>query len=264
MDSPQPPAVFTDFWKAPTDPLAVEVTRRIPSREAFEIDRSPQTITTYDVLAPIRGSGYEENMNTSKILPLIVVLGGAAVARADVLVNTFGSSGLGYFAAAGWSIDSSQSIGKTFTIANDYNFTEIDLALRLDDDAGQMLVSLRSDNGGQPGTTLESFTVTDAFGAGNSGVYNLASTTNALMTAGTYYVTIDSINGSTGKWNLSNAGGSGAMVASNDGGSTWTNFTDTNGAITVQGTLPVPEPLSMAALGMGCIALIRRRRNSRA
>lgn len=190
---------------------------------------------------------------------LAAVVCGATVAQADDLVNTFGPSGIGYFPSVGWTIDGGQSLGKTFSIASSFTLSEIDVALRMDGDSDQMLVSLRSDASGQPDAALEAFTVTSGFGAGTAGVYALTSVTNPILAAGTYYVTIEPLNGATGKWNLNNGGGQGSMVVSSDGGSSWTGFTDTNGAIRVQGAA-VPEPATMTVLGLATMALLKRRR----
>lgn len=189
------------------------------------------------------------------------VVATVSFANADVLVNTFGQTGLGYFPTVGWNLNSGQMLGKTFTIGTSYNFTEIDIALRMDGETDQMTVSLRSDSAGQPSSVLESFVVTNGFGAGTSGVYALQSLTNPLMAAGTYHVTIEPIADAAGKWMLNNGGGQGAMVVSNDGGGSWTAFTDTNGAITVQGT-PVPEPATFAVLGLGGLLAARRRKKA--
>ncbi len=196
-----------------------------------------------------------------KAVGIVFLTALAGFSRADVLVNTFGSSGVGYFPTVGWTLDSGTYMGKVFTVSGDYTLSEIDIALRMDSETDSMLVSLQGDNGGSPGATLESFTVTNSFGAGVSGVYNLASVTNAALSTGTYYVTIEALNGSTGKWNLSNAGGQGQLVVSNDGGNSWTTFTDTNGTVRVIGN-PVPEPFSLFTLGAGVAVCLRRKRRA--
>jgi hypothetical protein len=199
-------------------------------------------------------------MIISKSTAFAVLLCGVGMAQADTIVNTFGPTGVGYFPSVGWNINSGSSLGKTFTISNTFNLTQIDVALRLAGESDQVLLSLRSDVGGQPGSALETFTLTNSFGGGTAGVFTANSILNPEMSAGTYHVTIETIGDAAGKWNLNNGAGTGPMVVSTDGGSSWTTFTDTNGAIRVFGTQPVPEPATMAVLGLGTLAIIRRRK----
>src|SRR3954451_25059285 len=102
-------------------------------------------------------------MNSARILMFGLLASGAVLAQADTLVNTFGASGIGYFASVGWNLDANQSLGKSFSLGSSYTLSEIKIALRMGDESDQMLVSLRADSGGQPDATLESFTVSTNF-----------------------------------------------------------------------------------------------------
>lgn len=199
-------------------------------------------------------------MNCLRTMAIALFVSGAVLSKADTLINTFGASGTGYVNAAGWNLDSSLWMGKTFTLSQSYTLSTIDIALRMVGDSDQMMINLRSDSAGLPGSILESFTLTSEFGANTSGRYSIASILNPQMDAGTYHVTIEAIGDATGKWNLNNGAGTGLMVTSPDAGGNWTSFTDTNGAILVTGAQVVPEPATMTALAIGGLALLRRRR----
>lgn len=199
-------------------------------------------------------------MKLTKIAFIAAIAGASVAAQADVLVDTFGPTGLGYFPSFGPTTNAGQYLGKTFAVGSDYTLSQIDVAIRMFGDSDQMSIVLRADVAGQPSTVLESFTITNMFGTSTGGVYSLTSATNPLMTAGTYYVTIEPINDATGRWCLTNSAMSGALVTSTDGGSSWTHYTDTNGTVRVQGASAVPEPASMICLAAGLVALVKRKR----
>ncbi|MBS1728229.1 MAG: PEP-CTERM sorting domain-containing protein [Armatimonadetes bacterium] len=191
-----------------------------------------------------------------KALVLTAILGSAVVANADVLLNTFGATDPG-FTNTGWTVDNTQSMGRAFTSPGTYTLTEIDIALFATHAASNLRVNLCSDGGGMPGSVMESFLVTTT---PDPTKYFLNSVTNPVLTAGTYFITVTpDTSDDGGAWCQTNDGHTADLTFSTDSGASWNNFNDTDGAVTVFGS-PVPEPASFAVLGLGALALVRRRR----
>lgn len=201
-------------------------------------------------------------MKNARLFYLSIFLGCAAVSRADILVDTFGTSGTGYHPIAGWTINSGSFIGQSFTTAGTYTFQSIDLPFRMAAETDQFQVNLRSSTAGLPGSVIESFTVTNAFGASTSGLYQLTSSLSPILNPGTYFITVEGLADGAGRWLLNTGANTGQNVVSVDGGGIWSPFTDTLGALRVSGAQVVPEPATMAALGLGIVAMMRRRKKA--
>ena len=197
----------------------------------------------------------------SKTLASFVVLGGALVARADVLLDTYAGAAPG-FQSNGWSIATTQFIDRPFSVVGSFNLTSIEVPLgNFNSSTGIYNVSINSDNAGVPGTSLESFNVNVTTGVGVVQSYLLNSGLNPMLTTGTYYVVVTTTDGTlSGGWGWNNASNNGAQQFSTDSGATWTNFTNVDVAVRVIGSpSTVPEPASLAVLGVGSLVLIRRR-----
>lgn len=198
-------------------------------------------------------------MNRVNLKPLVLtaILGTAISAHADVLLNTFGTTGLGY-SNTGWSVNSGQYMGRAFNSPGSYTLSEIDIALFSTNAGSNITVSLCADGGGVPGSVLESFVVA---ATPTPTKYFINSVTNPLLTTGTYFIKVTPTTAAdTGAWCQTDDGHTAGMTFSTNGGGSWNNFTDIDGAVTVHGTL-VPEPASLAVMGLGIVALVRRRRN---
>lgn len=199
-------------------------------------------------------------------MTFVSILGIAVAANADVLLNTFGTvTSPGFDVNGSYAVYYAQSVARPFvTSFGSYNLTEIDIALAFFTTDSVLNVNLCADNAGVPGSILETFGVINVGGDLSSGSeYVLNSVTHPLLTmGGTYYVTITpGTPGSSGGWNFTNDGHTGPNQWSSNGGITWNSVTELDGAVTVQGALTsVPEPTSLAVLGLGAVALIRRRR----
>jgi hypothetical protein len=203
-----------------------------------------------------------------KPLAFTLILGAGMVANADVIINTFGTvTSPGFDDAISWTVDPTQSMAKQFSPSfGTYTLDEIDIALMFQTQTSTINVSLCADNAGSPGSVLETFSVVNAGTLSFGSLYVLNSAAHPTMTmGGNYYVTITPGDAnSQGGWNFTNDGHNGDMQYSTNGGSTWTGFNNTDGAVTVQGKLSsVPEPASMVVLGLGVLSLVRRRRSTK-
>ena len=132
-----------------------------------------------------------------------------------------------------------------------------------------IIVELRDDNQGAPGTVLESFSFVNEL-TGYFGIQNpplvATSITHPVLHAGTNYWIVAAAGSSdtNAAWNLNNQRVFGAAVRSGDGGSTWVDNGNptTLGAFEVFG-VPEPSALTLVAIG-GCslaVGTFRRRRN---
>lgn len=121
-------------------------------------------------------------------------------------------------------------------------------------------MQLMTDVGGLPGAVMETWT--GLTGAAPS-ISTATGDGSASLVAGTHYYVVLSSTANTG-WNWANTDTSDDLMAySFNGGSTWSNFTAGQGqfrsAFRVNPSA-VPEPASMAVLGIGAVALVARRR----
>ena len=195
-----------------------------------------------------------------KPLAFAFVIGSAVAAQADVIFNSFGTT-TEFDAGSGWTVNSSQSMGLQFSVSfGTYTLSEIDVALFSIANDGTTKVNLCADNAGSPGTVLETLNVV----ADPTGTkYFLNSVLHPTLTIGTYFLTLTPGSASAGSaWCQNGDGVQGPMIFSTNSGTTWNGFTNTYGAATVQGTL-VPEPATFAVLGLGVLALVRRRRTDK-
>lgn len=191
-----------------------------------------------------------------KPLALSLFVGAAFAAQADVILNTFGITGTGFDSGTGWSVNNSQYMGRAFNMPGSYTLDQIDVAL-FGNPGDVVNVNIHSDNAGAPGAVLETLSVAVSDVSTN---YSLISVLHPLMTSGTYYLTLAPANPSgAAAWCWTNDSHTADLLFSTDQGGVYNQFNNVDVATTVYGTL-VPEPASFAVLGLGALALVRRRR----
>lgn len=124
-----------------------------------------------------------------------------------------------------------------------------------------LTLTLTLDNGDQPGTSLESFNLTNLVRYGESTSGRLETATSslhpALVQGQKYWVVATPPNGTLG-WFDSASGARGNYLYSPDNGQTWGFGSDAlTGALEV--TAAVPEPATVGMLAGGLLLALRRR-----
>ena len=204
-------------------------------------------------------------MKVFKPLFLSLIVGSAMAGQADVLLNTYGTTGPGYDPGSYYFVDPNQSIGRGFLVGfGNYTFTGIDIALAFSTSTSVLNVSICSDNSGVPGAAIETFAVSNAGTLGPASRYTLNSVLHPTLAMGSsYFITMAPADAnSSGGWGLTNDGHTATLAYTSGPGGGWNTASGiTDGAVTVFGDLQtVPEPTSMAVLGLGALALVRRRK----
>jgi hypothetical protein len=215
-------------------------------------------------------------MNAKIVLAAVSVLGLAAsrVEASIVVYSDFGPGqtyGSSLNDAAGSTSFIGEQIGYAdpFTPTSTVTFASVVLPLSSVSGTKSLIVSLRPSVSGQPGSPLESFTVTGLPSFPTSTVYTLNSLLNPVLTAGsTYWIAIFPGGSNTvAGWNFDSVGVNGG-AANVNGSATWTHNPDnTSSAFEVLGNaVPTPEPASLsmlAGLGACAAAWVGKRRRAR-
>lgn len=198
-------------------------------------------------------------------------------ARADILISNFGP-GLAYNTSGGNAVgnafdNNTYAEGDTFTPTFTATFSSLDIALGCAFVCPDPFnVSLTSDNGGQPGAVIETFSVAGS-SLGPSGSNNaplvLNSALNPVLTAGLpYWITVTSDLSDSISWNWNSTGDTSAEAISTDGGATWFSPSgQTPGALEVDGSPIIsstPEPSSAACLMLALLLLPAIRKSTKA
>jgi hypothetical protein len=204
-------------------------------------------------------------------LALVLAVGWAGDAAADVIVfNNFGA-GNSYNTNTGWTAGLNQSGGQPgfvpsmgFIVGGGLNvaLSEIDFAAGLVTGANSIDLALRTDAAGVPGATLESFHFGSLgpFGTNNPPLV-ATSVLHPLLMAGTqYWLTMSTPTTTTwAAWNLNSIGDTGPVYTL-DNGSFFSAGTNTRGAFRVQGVaaaVPESSPLVLAGVA-GTLVLLGR------
>ena len=180
-----------------------------------------------------------------------------SLARADVLVNTFSNIDDGY---GSWPlvIASTQFIARPFNVTGTYQLSEIDVPLQMNHSATFLVTVRRDDNGGVPGSLVESISVFSPIVV-ELEIHHLAA--HSILTTGSYFITVEPADAtSAGGWHIVNDGGLHSVLWwSSIGGTGWRQDVEKDMALAVYAD-PVPEPKSWFALGLGALLVSRRQR----
>lgn len=110
------------------------------------------------------------------------------------------------------------------------------------------------------GSLMTSWTVTSspAFGSGNTITITNTSPLATLTSGNDYWILAEAASDAWQAWNFNSIGDVGPMATSSDGGGTYGVSNGGRNAFRVE-VEPIPEPATLAVLGLGALALVRRR-----
>ncbi len=197
---------------------------------------------------------------------LVICLGLTTAAHADIILDTYGQWGNGINNTAEYGVyQNRHAWGSTpalpFISPGEFALSSIELPLSIQDLNDQMFIRLRTDIGGLPGDLLESFLLTNTTGFEQRDEidYTFDSVSHPVMHAGQSCEPVDVRT--DGYWYTNSDFTTYPMLMSHDDGATWVQF-DGSAAVRISATA-VPEPASIFTLGLGALALIRRRKLNR-
>jgi hypothetical protein len=194
------------------------------------------------------------------IVELTLLFAAPPPARADTIVYSDFGPGNSFNTTLGYPVGNVG--GRNFAVADEFtpsatgNLRSITLALGHLTGGTTVTVSVDADNGGTPGTTLESLTanVSAPFG---SNTVTLDSLSEPLLQGGTAYWLVVSSNSGGFGFNLNDIGDIGPHGTSVNGGP-FSVSDDTHGAFSVSASsvTSVPEPSTLVLLGSGVVGLL--------
>lgn len=183
----------------------------------------------------------------------------SGIAGADVIHSTFAAGDV-FLTDQGLAIASDQTVAERFTVSgNDYLFEQLEFAAGLSMGPNSLAVSLRADNAGVPGSTIEPFLVNNV-PSQYAGKMSVNSVMHPVLHNGSsYWIVMASGASNTYAFWPKNFGLWG--TAAWGPGSSWTVGTDRPGVYRVSGSA-VPEPSSLLAMltGLGSLGGILRRK----
>jgi PEP-CTERM motif len=198
------------------------------------------------------------------LVALVLLLGVAGQAKADVLYTTLGP-GNTYDTAKGYFVDGAnfynQVIAMPFTPGATAVFQDALVAVaNYQGNSSVLTVNLETDNGGVPGTILDTTTATVIadFSSGGS-VVTATSVLNPTLTAGSTYwlVLSNSDPNAEAVWMYAYQDAVGPAAFNQSGSPTgpWNSFNDTLTGFQIDGASAAPEPASLTLLALGALGL---------
>lgn len=151
-----------------------------------------------------------------------------------------------------------QADAASFMSATTVDLDHVDVAVEYYAGSPDFVLQLDSDNGGQPGSVLASWTFTSIPNDGSCCELDTetATSTVSLSAGGTYWlVALPGANTTFDGWQFNNTGATGMMSYQTSPGGTYDTVTNSLPAFDVWGDTPaaesVPEPASCALLAVG-------------
>ncbi len=203
---------------------------------------------------------YLRALRAAAVILGVVASGGLARAG-SIVFSDFGSPGTLYQAASGVPLTGyttpSSFVGFldqafAFTPSASFTFTELDIALTYVSGTNDGVVSLWTDSGGEPGTTLAGWITGSVPAFGGCCTYqSFIPVPSLTLLAGQQYWILAAANGYSNQlmWNLNSLGVTGPQATSVDQGP-YSTSTSVEGDFQVLGTA-VPEPSSVALSVLG-------------
>jgi hypothetical protein len=222
------------------------------------------------------------------LVPRILILAGLAVCgsilRADTLIYSNFGDGYQYFDGSGVIVaDGSRDYSVAVelpALTADYDLTSVEFVASTESPgpSNSVSVSIYSDNGGVPGTDLETMTLNGQlapFDGSLSPVLSATSQTNPELFAGSsYWLVMDAPSYESVVWDLNSTLTYGYLETNGTTGN-WVDSPnpysgETNGVFEVDGELvtggnssaPEPRDWLLMAGGIGCIVYLRRSQRS--